>query len=766
MKKTLSILFVLTLAVCIGIASVAFASAPAVEISADVYYGDYTGERVDVEGKATIAFGTTVNVTSEEYGIVVATYGNEWSGTATELKYFAKSNESGKFGVAVYGLSDGFYGLKAYVYDKDTQAYTYSEDEVKICIGYSAVTLVRPEADDVVEYVKTGTAYADPSISGIDRWNTYDGTTYTTYDFSTVVNEDITLYGETLTYELSNTDPIVLYTDTSMSGASYTANEVDLPYLKVTSSLKGVQAQNAGWYPANGNPNVVIENGKIKATGKMSGKVVLKSGDTELDVTVKSPVLSAADLDALSLVTFYGDVVASSEYYGKAQAYLDGHYELINDIDYATYTRAKDTYAYSNLSKIQNSNATIDRIPEVGYMLPIASMAANKLRSYMTTYVSNAWGQGQGYGTAYSKTWLSILSDYVEEVVVDHAIPAESSDIGKGNTYKLYDMQVKAGVTQSGEAEAFVGINPKNRPFRGVLDGAGKTISNAWLMLDNYGITTVKNSADNTLAYGQMTHFIGVNEGTVQNLVFDNLGIGSALDYYGYTVTASINNEYMGTTMYALLGYSGVETNGKGLGAASSATPASTTNRKYYVTYDHNQAKGAYPISMQCYNASVRGAAKGNALIGLNAGKINNIVMNYRSSGTTFAGTGTVSNMTTDANGLCWINETAGSIDNVIVNRLGDHGLVVWNTYQAYTIARSTRNVSPTNSRFCVTPINKGSVNNTYVFNNQTVESAAGSGAGTFNITIVSTDGTNNVAGMDTTNCNTFIQNYVAGLNG
>ena len=766
MKKTLSILFVLTLAVCIGIASVAFASAPAVEISADVYYGDYTGERVDVEGKATIAFGTTVNVTSEEYGIVVATYGNEWSGTATELKYFAKSNESGKFGVAVYGLTDGFYGLKAYVYDKDTQAYTYSEDEVKICIGYSAVTLVRPEADDVVEYVKTGTAYADPAITGVDAWNTFDGTTYTTYDFTQVVNEDITLHAETITYELSNQDPIVLYTDTSMSGTAYETEPVTLPYLRKISSLKGVQAQNAGWYPANGNPNVVIENGKIKATGKMSGKVVLKSGDTELDVTVKSPVLSAADLDALSLVTFYGDVVASSEYYGKAQAYLDGHYELINDIDYATYERANDTFTSSTISSVQNADASKPRIPDVGYMLPIATFAPKQIKTYVSAQDSGVWGVGAANGSSYSKTWLSILGDYLEEVSEDYT-PTSTADKGAGNTYKAYSLKIKSGVTSDGAQKDFMGINPQARMFRGTFDGAGKTISNAWLMLDNYLVSTTVNSGDATVAVGQYMHFIGRNSGNVQNLVFDNLGIGSALDYYGYTATANMYSDSLKSTAYSILGYSGVESNGQGLGLKHSGLVTETaSNRKYYnVMYNENVIKT--PVSMQTANGTIRTEGLGNALIGINSGKLENIVMNYRSSGSAYNGTSTAANMKHTANGLCWLNESAGQIDNVIINRQGEFGLVIWNKYQHYSYTRSGRswNCLP-ESRYCVSTINNGSVNNVFVFNDSAVSSTACAGTGTFNITIVSTDGTNNVAGMDTTNCNTFIQNYVAGLNG
>ena len=761
MKKITALLFVLTLAICVGIVGVAFATVPTVSINADIYYGEYTGDRNDVEGEATIAFATLANVTDEEYGIVVSTYGNEWSGTATSLKYYAKSNNDGNYGVAVYGLADGFYGLKAYVYDKATETKIFSDDEVKIAIGYSKVTLVRPEADDVVAYVKTGTAFADPSSAGVDRWNTFDGTTYTTYDFSAVVEEDITLYGETITYEYSSTDPIVLYTDTSMSGASYSANEVDLPYIRVTSSLKGVQAQNAGWYPATGNPNVVIANGKIKATGKMSGRVVLKSGETELEVTVKSPVLGAADLDALSLVTFYGDVVASSEYYGKAQAYLDGHYELINDIDYATYERANDTYNFANVvAKVQNDQY---QIPHYGYMLPIATFAPKQIKTYVSAQDSGVWGLGVANGSSYSKTWLSILGNYLEEVTEDY-VP--ESGLGAGNTYKLYSLKVKSGVTQDGAQADFMGINPLGRTFRGILDGAGKSISNAWLMLDNYLVSTGAGSAGETMAAGQYLHLVGNNAGTVQNFVFDNFGIGSAVDYYGYTACTSMNDTNLNTTIYNLLGYSGIESNSYGLGAINSATVTATaSNRRYYYAM-YNDKKVATPISMQCSNGKTSPEGLGNALVGINSGKIENIVMNYRSSGSAYRNTGTASNMKHTANGLCWLNESTGTIDNVIVNREGEFGLVVWSKYRAYEKTRASRSWIAAESRFCVSTINNGSVNNTYVFNDSAVSSTACAGTGTFNINVVSTDGTSNVAGMDTTNCNDFIKNYVAGLNG
>lgn len=760
MKKITALLFVLTLAICVGIVGVAFATVPTVEINADIYYGEYTGDRNDVEGKATIAFANLANVTDEEYGIVVSTYGNEWSGTATSLKYYAKQNNDGKYGVAVYGLADGFYGLKAYVYDKDTETKIFSENEVKIAIGYSAVTLVRPEADDVVKYVKTGTAFADPAISGVDRWNTFDGTTYTTYDFDAVVEEDITLYGETITYEYSNTDPIVLYTDTSMSGASYSANEVDLPYIRVTSSLKGVQAQNAGWYPATGNPSVVIENGKIKATGKMSGKVVLKSGTTELDVTVKSPVLSAKDLDELSLVTFYGDVVASSEYYGKAQAYLDGHYELINDIDYATYERANDT-AFATLT-----GHGIANVPDYGYMLPIATLPVSAIRGYAVNYGlyngSNSIvtaGHHLGVTSPYSKTWLGLLSDYVEEVTTDYANGTA--------TAKMYDMKIKAGVTSSGVAEPFMGINPKGRTFRGILDGASKTIKNAYLMLDNY-MSSVGSETRPTLsmATGQFCHFVGLNSGTIENIVFDNIAMGGLADNYGYQIRNGMYSDNWGKSMYGLLGLQKVVTQGLAV-AVSSGSIADKEDVKFYNAYTNNSSwqpeSKVMTIALVTGNKKETNMAHANALIAMNSGTVQNVVMNYKSSGSAAMDRNTSFN----ANGLCWRNAGTGIISDVIINNQGYLGGVHGNAYTA-SPATNWYGESSKETRYIVSSINAGSITNTYVYCWQAVSSApftAGTGS-TYDVTIVSTDGTNNVAGMDTTNCNDFIKNYVAGLNG
>ncbi len=787
MKKSITILFVLALVLCVGIAGIAFASAPSVTINADVYYGDYVGDREELTGKATIAFGEAINVTTEEYGVVVATYGDEWSGEPSELKYYAKSNLNGKFGVAVYGLTDGFYGLKTYVYDKSAEAYDFSAEEIRIQIGYSAVTLVQPETENVVKYVKTGTAFADPEIEGVDVWNTKEGEIYTPYDFSAVVNGDITLYAETISYELSSNEPIVLYTNTSLSGTPYSAEAVTLPTLTATSSLKGEYAVDTAWTKATGNPNLVIEDGMISATGKKSGTAVIKSGDYELNVTVKSPVFGAKDLDELSLVTFYGDVVASSEYYGEAQVYLDGYYELMNDIDYAAYERANDTYNYSRISSKAADGYTM---PKYGYMLPIATFAPASIRNSiaipyqeMTVNINNVSTQtsspayfGHSSATPYSKTWLSILGNYLEEAISDYTVPNDASDFAaaKGQTYKLYEMKIKAGITEDGEQAEFMGINPKARSFRGTLDGAGNTISNAWLMLDNYGVLSSPNSgiAYSSVAYGHYMHLVGVNEGTVENIVFDNMGIGSIVDYYGYTATS----DTMDMSIYALLGYSGI--NGtKGLGVATSIALSNDTSiRHYYKLYNDKDTTVIHPVQLQTENGTIVAESYGSALVGINSGNINNVVMNYRSSASRFKSSSDSNNQVTDANGLCYINETRGNISNVIINRMfdstkafdkGDFGLALWGKYYGSdTRERSTRAISgDLQTGYIVANRNKGNVNQVYVFNNQAVSSTALRGTGEFNITIVSINGSINVAGMDTTNCNQFLKDYVAGLN-
>lgn len=760
MRKTLTFLAILTLAVCIGVLGVAFAfaTAPTVSISADIYHGDYTAEdRNDVEGKATVAFGEFTNVADQDYGVVVATYGNEWSGQASKLKYYAKGNNEGKFGVAIYGLSDGFYKMQAYVYDKNSKEYTYSESEVPFAIGYSTVSLVRPEADDIVKYVKTGTAFADPGISGVDRWNTYDGTTYTTYDFSAVVEEDITLYAETIEYTLASNEPIELFTNKSLSGSDYTQEPVILPTITANSSLKGEYTVDGDWQQTAGNPTLVVSDGKVSATGKLSGEAVLTSSDYELEVTVKSPVLGAKDLDELSLVTFYGDVVASSEYFGKAQQYLDGHYELINDIDYATYTRENDTLAQPAISGIQ----------DVGYMLPIATFSQQEVDNVMVKYADTVRNShGMGRTSSYSKTWLSILGEYLEEVVEDY-VP--ETGIGAGNTYKKYSLQVKAGVKGEGsEASTFVGINPASRNFRGVLDGAGKTISNAWLMLDNYLVKISKQGANEpTMATGQVMHFIGKNKGTVENIIFNNLGMGSSMDYYGYWVRGDIYCANLHRTALGILGYSGIDANGA-LGVLSGGNnPGSATNRKYYTTsaYDR-EVYDVTPVSIQSAGwgsgvVAPTPTSIATALIAVNEGTINNLVMNYRSSANNTNGS---SGMPSDANGLCWVNETSGVVSNVIINRLGQNQRLHNDALTDMPVGGCTQRLG------AVT--NNGTFTNTYIFATAATNATALKGTGTYGVTVLAdgdgTVATNDitVSAMDTTNCSEFIKQYVLGLQG
>ncbi len=777
MRKTLTFLAILTLAVCIGVAGIAFAfaSAPTVSISADIYYGNYVSERPDLEGEATIAFGEFTNVEGEEYGVVVYTYEDDWLGTPTALKYYAKNNNEGKFGVAVYGLTDGFYGLKAYVCDTEVKSYTYS-DEVRIALGYNTVTLVRDEADDIVKYVKTGTAFAAPNVSGVDGWCTLEGDdNYTPYDFDTIVDEDITLYAETLDFALSNEEPIVLFTDTSMSGETFEdAREVELPKVTVTSSLRGNWEIDADWQKVSGNPDITVADGKVSATGKLSGAVVLQADGYELDVTVKSPVLGAKDLDELALVTFYGDVVAVSEYYGHTTKYLAGHYELINDIDYATYERENDTF-------VQQTDIT--GLDKVGYMLPIATFESQEVDLRMTEYADTVRnGLGSGRTSSYSKTWLALLGDYLEEKVEDHI---HTSGLGANTEYKKYSLKIKAGVSRDGEGNIintqshFYGINPLRREFTGVLDGASHKISNAWLMLDNYLVkvtntSTGLNSSEYSMVTGQAMHFIGHNSGTVENLIFDNLGMGSQLDYYGYNAYHEIKdnsqesiNANLSRTALALLGYTGYSDK-RYLGLVNATTAGDATIRKYYdaSSYD-NLIHSTVPVQMIAVGAWGNGGSNivatslGTALIGMNKGIINNVVMNYRSSGSNYNGS---SGQPTDANGLCWINESEGNVSNVIINRIGRTKRLNYNLTIEEQTGACTQRLGAV--------VNNGSFTNTYIFCTQATQATALKGSGTYSVSILA-DGageiaTNDIAvsAMDTTNCNDFIKQYVLGLQG
>ena len=337
------------------------------------------------------------------------------------------------------------------------------------------------------------------------------GTQTATSDVLEVTVDDV--------YKLSTNltdDRVIAVTPKTVAGNEVTSGQSVNVTVQCTAMSTGVvtplENENIVWDTANDSVATVDGNGKVEAVKCGTTEVTAyceEYGETlVLPVSVSVPIVTAYDLDALALITYYNG-------YDEAKELLSLNYLLMNDIDYSTHVR--------------------------NFMLPIASPAGasaiwdeESLRyfytvddgslGYPTNYAQNfsEGGNGSpnfnlGLAAHFSKTWKEILG----------LTPALTS--------------TGAAYMKKPDGTVFQGINPELVPFTGELNGNGYSIKNAWLMLDNYLAST--SWIANAVQAASGACFIGLNHGTLTNIAFENLVIGSESDLFTYdTATSGIDS--------------------------------------------------------------------------------------------------------------------------------------------------------------------------------------------------------------------------------
>ena len=275
--------------------------------------------------------------------------------------------------------------------------------------------------------------------------------------FSYTLNVEV---GIEVTLE-SPVNEIGLFTPTTLSGGEAKGFEKNINDISFTLNSDDNQTKTI---PASSltlsvaDDKATIANGKITAQKSGSTKLTAEYGalSTEIPVSVYSPINTAADLDALALSTYTKPL-------DEAEAYMAGWYKLTSDIDYAMHER--------------------NFILPIAPVMPIFNHWMGNTYGPKTQYV---FASGYSYGTSsfYSIGWKNILG------------LSEGTAENGGKFLKNSD------------GTEFRGINPNGLHFTGIIDGNGYAIKNAWYMYDNYLGESI----------GANIGFIGINDGTVQNL--------------------------------------------------------------------------------------------------------------------------------------------------------------------------------------------------------------------------------------------------------
>lgn len=262
---------------------------------------------------------------------------------------------------------------------------------------------------------------------------------------------------------------VVLLTPTDLKGQNVTENvsrRIKLYELNCVNGKKEFVENETVSFTSD-DETVVSVNGAGELLAKRSGfanVVCRKDGrETTVGVCVYCPIYDAQDLDILSLVTY-------RESEETAREILSRNYLFMNDIDYGTHER--------------------------NYILPIASVTLGSV----TTSDYSTCGYSASTLSYYSLAWKEILQ----------LKDKEFSTPETGTFHVLY----------KNETEEFQGINPNGLRFTGVLDGNGYAIKNAWFMYDN-----VLGQHWIVGWQGVYYSFVGMNEGTIRNIEFENVNI-------------------------------------------------------------------------------------------------------------------------------------------------------------------------------------------------------------------------------------------------
>lgn len=395
---------------------------------------------------------------------------------------------------------DQSYQLGAFVQCGDAQldSKTYSV-EWKTEIG-SPIT-VTPDPDDATK----ATVFCEQAGNAKIWIEVTYGSQTASSDVLDVTVDDVFK----LTTNLPD-DRIIAVTPKTVAGNTVTTGQsidVEIQCTAMsTGTVTSIPAENVVWSVADEAVAKVNADGRVDAvdcgTTSVSAYCAEFDETLVLPVSVSVPIVTAYDLDALALITYYND-------YDTAKELLSRNYLMMNDIDYSMHVR--------------------------NFVLPIASPAGASVLwdedtnkyfynvddgalTYPTNYAQNFSEGGNGspnfnFGLAahFSKTWMEILD----------LTPALNAN---GSAYM-----------KKPDGSKFEGINPELVTFTGELNGNGYSIKNAWLMLDNY-LASVSWIA-NAVQAASGACFIGLNYGTVANIAFENLTIGSDSDYFDYDKT-------------------------------------------------------------------------------------------------------------------------------------------------------------------------------------------------------------------------------------
>ena len=403
-----------------------------------------------------------------------------------------------------------------------------------------------------------------------------------------------------------------------------------------TVNTKNVNATVAATYKGVDNEDLGLATGvQLKSNNETVAKVndggiieAVSSGETvitatapdatntvDISVTVWVGIATPADMDALSLITYYNDKTT-------AQTLLSKNYLLMNDIDYSTHVR--------------------------NFILPIASPSgAQYNNSASAAGTTDCYNLGNGnilWAIAcsiragnpmnmkvahYSLTWKALLglTDQTMEV--------------NGNTVHY--------LTDS-EGNEFKGINPNLVSFSGKLNGNGYSIKNAWIMADNF-VFLYPNDSYSTIGVGNC--FMGINYGAISNIGFESVKLPNVNVTYEMGDVNGLQTQMTYKQYWHNASQSSMTINGQYCGL-----PAGS-----YVKANSSTPEG---ICLQAnYSRRDQTSSMGSALIVSNMGSISNLYFDYASCSTTGGWNGDRAR----GDGLVFVN--TASVSNCLVVRHG-----------------------------------------------------------------------------------------------
>lgn len=410
---------------------------------------------------------------------------------------------------------------------------------------------------------------------------------------------------------LAQEKEITLLQPTDLSGKAvtkYTEKTVALYEADVVSGEKELaDFGNVTFTSKDETIATVDENGKV--TAKANGETEIycegKGGRViTLSVSVYCPIYSAADLDTLSLVTYTKDKAT-------AEKYLSQNYLFMNDIDYAKHTR-------NYILPIASPNM------DVTYYAYQAQKVFTSLTHFFMGTISSRDNRG---GTYYSIGWKDVLG------LTDATKEAD----GYAEAHYLINSEI-AGYSADVVGKDFVGINPNKVVFKGKINGNGYAIKNAYYMYDNMHGGAAGASGSYRIYYNAGNCFIGLNEGTIENLeAYINVPNGKTLYNNGvYKSSNMFTAESMGTiynsikmiNMQGVVPYEKAQTDSDHCGGTTfvGMNNGALQNIYYKVSVGHMEAYGS-------------GYASAGALTSFNGAIIKDCVVDMDAFDTTYSGT-------------------------------------------------------------------------------------------------------------------------------